>query len=95
MSITETSNTHFAKAQFMQEGVHDWQGREGETDATVICTALDALVESNLAVAYEQRTANMLTLVGQMIAGKDELNANERAQVMKVQAQIVERLGLV
>lgn len=94
MSIIE-SNTHFSKAKFMQEGLHDWQGREGETDATMVCTAIDALVESNLAVAYEARTENLLTLVGQMIDIKDQMSEGERAQVMKVQAQIVERLDLI
>lgn len=94
MSIKLESNTHFSKAKFLQEGVHDWQGEEGQTDATMICTALDALVESNLAVAYEKRTENLLTLVGQMIIGKEQLSEGERAEVMKVQAQIVERLDL-
>lgn len=67
MSINLESNTHFSKAKFLQEGVHEWQTHEGQThegttDASAICMALDALIESNLAVAYEQRTANLIAL---------------------------------
>lgn len=62
MSINLESNTHFSKAKFLQEGVHEWQTHEGTTDASAICMALDALIESNLAVAYEQRTANLIAL---------------------------------
>lgn len=93
MSVNADSNTHFAKAKFMQEGVHDWQSEQGETDETMICTAIDALVESNLAVAYEQRTANLLTLTGQF-AGDTGLSEGERKQVMQLQAAILERLDL-
>lgn len=85
MSIKEDSNTHFAKAQFMQEGVHDWQGREGETDTTMICTALDALVESNLAVAYEARTANKIAYMAQMALQETK---------QKISLDVAERLDL-
>ena len=55
-----TSNTHFATAKFRQEGVHDWQSEEGSTDATNLAAALDAQTEATLALAYEQRTANLI-----------------------------------
>lgn len=86
------SNTHFSKAKFMQEGVHDWQSEQGETDTTMICTAIDALVESNLAAAYEQRTANMLALIGQMVDKK--MDAAGLALAERLSEQILERLDL-
>jgi hypothetical protein len=55
-----SENTHPAVAKFRQEGVHEWQSQEGETDATVLAAILDAQVEATLALAYEQRTANLL-----------------------------------
>lgn len=87
------SNTHFSKAKFLQEGVHDWQGEAGQTEATMICLAIDALVESNLAEAYEQRTANMLTLLGQMAAEQDGSEAGVET-VSKLARTIAERLDL-
>jgi len=58
--MSETENYHVRMAKFRQEGVHEWQGREGETDATCIATALDAQTEATLALAYEQRTSNLI-----------------------------------
>lgn len=57
-----SDNTHPAVAKFRQEGVHEWQSEEGLTDATNIAAILDAQVEATLALAYEQRTANLLML---------------------------------
>ena len=92
MSIKLESNTHFSKAKFLQEGVHQWQSEAGETEATMICTALDAVIESNLAIAYEARTENMLTLLGQM---QDlELTKEGEAQANKLAEVILERLDL-
>lgn len=56
------SNTHVATAKFRQEGVHEWQSYEGSTDATNIAEALDAQTEATLALAHEQRTANLIAL---------------------------------
>jgi hypothetical protein len=39
------------------------QESEGQTDATHVTTALDALTEATLALAYEQRTANLIALL--------------------------------
>lgn len=54
------TNTHIATAKFRQEGVHEWQSFEGQTDATNLAAALDAQTEATLALAYEQRTANLI-----------------------------------
>lgn len=55
------SNTHFATAKFRQEGVHEWQAEEGSTEATNLAAAIDAQTEATLALAYEQRTANLIS----------------------------------
>jgi hypothetical protein len=64
-----SSNTHIAVAKFRQEGVHEWQSEEGSTDATNIAVALDAQTEATLALAYEQRTANLIALFSEGFAG--------------------------
>ena len=88
--IMMTSNTHFATAKFRQEGVHDWQSEEGSTDATNLAAALDAQTEATLALAYEQRTANLIALY----SAADLANAIERAQWDQALSQITERLDL-
>jgi len=82
-----SDNTHVAAAKFRQEGVHEWQSSEGYTDATNLATALDAQTEATLALAYEQRTANLIALFGEGFAGSD-LNYSY------LNKQIRERLGL-
>ena len=57
-------NTHVATAKFRQEGVHEWQSEQGITDATLIAAALDAQAEATLALAYEQRTSNLIAFYG-------------------------------
>lgn len=57
-----SDNPHVATAKFRQEGVHEWQSEQGITDATLIAAALDAQTEATLALAYEQRTANLIAL---------------------------------
>ena len=54
------TNSHAQLAQERIAGVHEWQSYEGSTDATNIAAAIDALMEATLAVAYEQRTANII-----------------------------------
>lgn len=61
-------NTHIATAKFRQEGVHEWQSQEGETDATCLAAAMDAQTEATLALAYEQKTANLLAMQANWIA---------------------------
>ncbi|WP_394253673.1 hypothetical protein [Arthrobacter pityocampae] len=57
-----SSNTHTATAKFRQEGVHEQQSHEGATDATLIAAILDAQTEATLALAFEQRTANLIAM---------------------------------
>jgi hypothetical protein len=91
------TNTHVATAKFRQEGVHEWQSCEGDTDATNIAAILDAQVEATLALAYEQRTANLIALYSMdesgcqgMVDGAG-LHSGNWVDVTK---QIKERLGL-
>lgn len=83
------SNTHIATAKFRQEGVHEWQSSEGDTDATNIAAALDAQTEATLALAYEQRTANLIAFYGD----GPKVDAGDPAYA-ELHRQIVERLGL-
>lgn len=53
-------NDYVSMAKFRLEGVHEQQSDEGMTDATLIATALDAQIHATLALAYEQRTANLI-----------------------------------
>lgn len=78
-------NTHVATARFRQEGVHEWQSEQGITDATLIAAALDAQTEATLALAYEQRTANLIALFV-----RDDL----AIPYLHLENQIKERLGL-
>ena len=89
-----TSNTHFATAKFRQEGVHDWQSEEGSTDATNLAAALDAQAEATLALAYEQRTANMIAAlqVVRYEGAKEILPTSDHAWATV--KEINERLGL-
>jgi hypothetical protein len=56
------SNPHVGNARLRLSGVHEWQCEEGSTDATNIAAALDAQIQATLALAYEQRTANLIAL---------------------------------
>lgn len=91
-----SDNTHPAVAKFRQEGVHDWQGEEGSTDATQLATILDAQVEATLALAYEQRTANLLAFErAQWQAWNDNALGPEGRRLWELAAnQIPERLDL-
>jgi ABC-type phosphonate transport system ATPase subunit len=84
-------------AHFRQGGVHEWQGEEGSTDATNLAAIIDAQVEATLALAYEQRTANLIALYSMddsarqgMIDGAGMHSGNW----VDVTRQIKERLGL-
>lgn len=81
-------NDHAAVAKFHTEGVHEWQGREGETDATCIAMAIDANTEATLALAFEQRTANLVH------AYEVSLRAQSAFPLADLHAQIADRLVL-
>lgn len=81
-------NDHVAVSKFRTEGVHDWQADEGQTDATCIAAAIDANTEATLALAYEQRTANL-------IAYAAHLGQTSNHSAMSVlENQVDSRLGL-
>ena len=80
-----SGNDHAAVSKFRTEGVHEWQEREGETDATCIAMAIDANTEATLALAFEQRTANLIAFYGDGGQG-DAYDA--------LHDQIVSRLGM-
>lgn len=75
-------NDHAAVSKFRTEGLHEWQAEEGQTDATCIAVAIDANTEATLALAFEQRTANLVALY---TAGP---------KFDSLHSQIVDRLGL-
>ena len=54
------SNPHEIDIDILLAGVHDWQSDEGLTDATSIAAVIEAHIEATLAIAYEQRTANLI-----------------------------------
>ncbi|UUG70049.1 hypothetical protein SEA_ZUCKER_90 [Arthrobacter phage Zucker] len=82
------SNTHFATAKFRQEGVHEWQGEEGSTEATNLSAALDAQTEAALALAYEHRTANLIALHAALRERRDNRQALELLNVIKERLDI-------
>lgn len=89
------TNTHIATAKFRQEGVHEWQSREGDTDATNLAAALDALTEATLAVAYEQQTANMIAYQANVERSyMQPIKYPRSANAGALNADINERLGL-
>lgn len=47
-------------AEDLTDTLHDWQGREGETDATLLTVAVEAHVQATLALVEEQATANLI-----------------------------------
>lgn len=53
-------NPYVTEADLSTQVLHDWMEREGETDATMLATALGAQTQATLALAYEQRTANII-----------------------------------
>lgn len=42
--------------------VEDWMTDEGVTDATMLATVIDRQAEATLALAFEQRTANLIAV---------------------------------
>lgn len=62
-------NVHMAAATLADGQLNDsevtaqYQTDEGVTDATMQLGALNRIAESNLAIAYEQRTSNLIALL--------------------------------
>lgn len=81
-------NDHAAVSKFRTEGVHEWQSREGETDATCIAMAIDANTEATLALAFEQRTRALIELAGFYA------NDGHREHGLPVLKEINARLGM-
>lgn len=57
---TIPGNPHAKDAEFSTEAIHDWMGDEGVTDATMLAATIEANAQATLALAYEQRTANLI-----------------------------------
>lgn len=53
---------HVKNAQREIDGVHEWQEREGETDATLLASTGIAQAEATLALAEQQSIANLIAL---------------------------------
>lgn len=69
---------------------------EGLTDATIIWTGITHLVEATLAVAYEQRTANLIAQVSVSVQLEAATRGNDRKfskAVLDVIDEINARLG--
>lgn len=81
-------NDYVALSKFRTEGVHETQSAEGMTDATLIAAALDANTQATLALAFEQRTANLVH------AHEVSLRSQSASPLADLHAQIVVRLGL-
>jgi len=95
-----SENTHIAVARLRQEGVHEWQSEEGSTDTTNIAAALDAQTEATLALAYEQRTSNLISLWSKPHMTVQDYNGNDMTYSIKPEmtgdllSEILERLDL-
>lgn len=90
-------NDYASVVKFRLEGVHDWQSEEGATDATNLAAALDAQATATLALAYEQRTANLIALYNMTESNCEGLSTTapmSRANWDAAAKQIKERLGL-
>lgn len=53
-------NDRIKKAEDALDAVHDWQADEGITEETMITVALEAQTQATLALAEQQRIANLL-----------------------------------
>lgn len=54
------TTTPTAAAAHLLESLHDWQGQEGQTDASMLTVVLEAQVRATFALAAEQRTTNLV-----------------------------------
>lgn len=60
---TIPGNSHARDAESTVDFVNEWMGDEGWTDATMLATVVVAHTQATLALAYEQRTANLIAAV--------------------------------
>lgn len=92
---TIPGNPYAQTASFRLEGVHDWQSQEGSTDATEVAAALDAQAVATLALAHEQRTANLIAYQANVERSYHQTLTRARSgQANELNRQIIERLGL-
>jgi len=56
-----SADAHVSEAKFVLNIVHEWQEREGETDATMVASVIEAHTHATLALVEQQRTANLIT----------------------------------
>jgi len=82
--------------QTLQDSIHDWQSEEGITDATMVAGQIEILTEAVQALAYEQRTANLLAFERSQWEAwrQDELKPEGVELWSNAANQIIERLGL-
>lgn len=59
---TPRNFSHYAEANRLIDELHDWQSREGETDTAMLTVALEAQAQAALALAEQQRIANLIAL---------------------------------
>lgn len=57
-----SGNPYAFKAKALEECVDDWASSEGITDATMLAATIDRQTEATLALAFEQRTANLIAV---------------------------------
>lgn len=65
-----TTIDHVAESNSIMDSVHDWQGEEGSTDATLTAAALDALRHATLALVEQQSRTADAAEVANLIAWK-------------------------
>ncbi|GAA4915654.1 hypothetical protein [Nesterenkonia rhizosphaerae] len=95
---TLPGNPHAKDAEFTTGDLREWIAREGETDATMLAVVLDSQAQATLAVAYEQRTANLIATLDllhtyEMTAEPKRTKAMPNME-QEIQGQLRARLGL-
>ena len=60
---------HFAEALKHIDWTHDWQEREGDTEEARLATTMLAQVHATLALAEQQKVANVIALAGLSMHG--------------------------
>ena len=66
---------HAANSRRAIDTVHDWQGREGETDATMLAEVGIAQAEATLALVEQPKVANLTALLKETFASHQALEA--------------------
>ncbi len=82
-------NPHVAAIDANLNDLHHWQSEQGDTDATRLTQALTAQVDATLALAFEQRTANLIATMHVF-----DLYEDTKDLQGYVLEQIANRLGL-